>query len=802
MNKYMGHSPSKERNDGVWQTLKDHVEGVTNRTEEHVRYLIPKIPQLTVYARLTGLLHDLGKYRDDFQLHRLKWNPHEERHDPDLEERACPHSDAGAKFLERRLRLQPVEQWPAAELEERQELQFVIANHHGALRDVDALNDRLNKSEINEVIGLIKRAVVDTPELAKLLKGPLEPLPLAATERAFLIRVLFSALVDADRLDTESHGTPSKTELRAQHAAEPLEMEKLYERVQAEMDAKAALDALKPQPINALRRQMYTSALSHAADEPGFFRLTMPTGGGKTLTSLAFALQHAHHHGLRRVIYAVPFTTIIDQTAKEFRRVLEHPGEFKVLEHHSNLEVREPREGQEKQTTASDLATENWDAAVIVTTTVRLFQETLFGTRTSQLRRLHNMTGSVIVLDEVQSLPAHLLQPTLDALQFLVRYAQCSVVLCTATQPALNEELGFPALKNIRDLVPNAAFYFDELKRVKYDFRLDEATTWDELAQELKAEPQALCIVNTRQHAHDLYLKLGESAENFHLSTNMCPAHRKRELEVIRTRLKDGLPCRVISTQLIEAGIDVDFPRVYRALGPLEAIVQAAGRCNREGKLRNEAGELIDGQVIVFLPEEHKLPKGDYEIREFLSRSILHTLQDDPEKLHDPDVFLPYFKDVYARVSKAPPVRINGQDGKPAELDFHTAHARLHFQQVSAAFQMIEGDMMPVIIRGYEKEKVTALLTTIRDSPRKGERQDAWRALQQYTINIYAHQARKLLTPQDGKPPFLTPVPELVERATRLQVDPPEICQWPESAVYDAKLGIVTEFKDDLFTTL
>ncbi|MFC6619134.1 hypothetical protein [Deinococcus radiophilus] len=350
--------------------------------------------------------------------------------------------------------------------------------------------------------------------------------------------------------------------------------------------------------------------------------------------------------------------------------------------------------------------------------------------------------------------------------------------------------------------MPNAAFYFDELKRVSYEFRLDEATTWDDLAQELKAEPQVLCIVNTRQHAHYLYLKLGESVENFHLSTNMCPAHRKRELEVIRTRLKDGLPCRVISTQLIEAGIDVDFPRVYRALGPLEAIVQAAGRCNREGKLRNAAGKLIDGQVIVFLPEEHKLPKGDYEIRESLSRSILHTLKHVPEKLHAPDVFLPYFKDVYARVSKAPPVKINGQDGQPAELEFHTAHSRLHFQQVSAAFQMIEGDMMPVIIRGYEKEKVTALLTTIRDSPRKSERQDAWRALQQYTINIYAHQAKKLMTPQDGKPPFLTPVPELVERASRLQVDPPEICQWPETAVYDPKRGIVAEFKDDLFTSL
>ena len=547
------------------------MEGVTRLTEHHVRYL--RVPHLPVYARLTGLLHDLGKYRLAFQQNRLGWNSETEQPGT-FEEKAVPHSDAGAKVMQAIL---------DSNREDGNELPFVIANHHGRLRDVDALESRLDDTDLDEVRALLGLAMQDTPELADLLNAELPDLPLEGTGRAFLIRFLLGALVDADRLDTEGHGSPSKAKLRDHHRANQEEMSLLLARLEAEQDRKTAQDAADPQPINVLRREMYASALEHAPLAPGFFRLTMPTGGGKTLTSLAFALSHAQQHGLRRVIYAVPFTTIIDQTARVFRAVLEGEGEFKVLEHHSNLEVPERKEGQERQTSAPDLATENWDAPVIVTTTVRLFQETLYGTRTAQLRRLHNVSGSVIVLDEAQSLPAHLLQPTLDALQFLVQFAGCSVVLCTATQPALDERLGFPALANIRDLVPEAGHYFDALRRVDYDFRTADPTAWADLATELSTLAQVLCIVNTRQHAHDLYALLGDDEANFHLSTSMCPAHRKRELETIRTRLNQGRPCRVVSTQLIEAGVDVDFPRVYRAMGPLEAIVQAAGTATAKG---------------------------------------------------------------------------------------------------------------------------------------------------------------------------------------------------------------------------
>ncbi|BDP43474.1 CRISPR-associated helicase/endonuclease Cas3 (plasmid) [Deinococcus aetherius] len=760
---FMGHSPSREN--PRWQTLKDHVEGVTRRLEHHVRYI--GVPELTPHARLTGYLHDLGKYRERFQKHRLQWNPRTAQPEAFPEE-AVPHSDAGAKVIEHLLTM---------DREDRSELPFVIANHHGRLRDVDALNKRLNDAEVEEVLKLLDLALAEMPELGDLLDSKLPDLPLEGTERAFLIRLLLGALVDADRLDTEEHGSPGKARLRDLHAAEQGEMKLLLGRLQAEQDRKTAEDARDPKPINALRREMYASALDQAELPPGFFRLTMPTGGGKTLTSLAFALRHAHLKGLRRVVYAVPFTTIIDQTARVFRDVLEQEGEFKVLEHHSNLEVKEKQEGRENQTTATELATENWDASVIVTTTVRLFQETLFGTRTAQLRRLHNLTGSVIVLDEAQSLPAHLLNPVLDALSFLVKHARCSVVLCTATQPALDERLGFPALKNIRDLVPNAAHYFDALRRVEYEFRLTEPTPWPGLAAELLTHRQVLCIVNTRQHAHDLFGLLGKDEGHFHLSTNMCPVHRKRELASIRERLKAGLPCRVVSTQLIEAGIDVDFPRVYRAMGPLEAIVQAAGRCNREGGLGT-------GHVVVFRPEDHRMPKGDYQVRESLAGTVLR----ENANLHDPNVFAPYFRDVYARVNLAPPVQVMGKD-----TSFEKAHAGLYFEQVAAAFQMIEGEMVPVVIRGYDPARVDALLATIRDAHSKGESRDAWRALQGYTVNLYAHQAKTLAH-------LLTPVPELEERARRLDVDPPDIRQWPLTARYDDRLGIVAAFNDDPYT--
>lgn len=757
---YMAHSPTADN--PRWQTMREHVQGVSERIEAHVRYLARRLPHLMLHARLSAQVHDLGKYRDGYQMHRLQWHPDTAQFDPALPVWPVAHSDAGARLLQTEF---------CMVREVRSELPFVIASHHGALQDVGTLKARLDQTDMHELALLYGRAVRDTPELDALITGELPDLPLTGTARAHLIRMLLSALVDADRLDSENHASPSKAELRELYRVQEAEMSLLFGRLQDELEAKAAQDALNPKPINALRREMYRKALSHADLAPGFFSLTLPTGGSKTLTSLGFALQHAAAHGLRRVIYAEPFTTIIEQVAGELRRILEQPGEFKVLEHHSNFRIQEAENpAEEEYLSITELVTENWDVPVIVTTTVRLFQETLFGNRANQLRRLHNVSGSVIVLDEVQSLPAHLLQPTLDALQFLVDYAGCSVIFCTATPPALERRAVFPGLKGIRELVPDHQQYFKALQRVHYQFR-SEPVAWAELAAELSGLPQVLCIVNTRQHAADLFKALGTTAmvssdENYHLSTNMCPLHRQRTLVTIRARLAASLPCRMVSTQLIEAGVDVDFPAVYRALGPLESIVQAAGRCNREQRQQC-------GQVIIFVPTDNKLPQGDYPLRLRLAQTALK----EGANLHETTVMREYFQSVYQRAAYPPEVTLDG-GGVP----FKEAHSQLYFQQIAETYQMITGDLVPVLIRGYEPEQVKALLGIICHSRSKQERQLAWRGLQQHTINIYAAQAAKA-----GE--LLTDVPELTAKAEQAGYSPPTLRQF--AGVYDSRLGAV-----------
>lgn len=784
---YMAHSPSNKNlshDSKYWQTLKKHTEGVVELTVHHLRYVFPRVTGLLTYAKLAAYLHDLGKYRDDFQQQRLQWQPQERCYDPKLSIGKCQHSDAGAKFLDERLRVRPITKIAPFSYEECRELQFVVASHHGALRDIASLESRLGITDIKEVCGLLNKAVADMPEIGQLIKSDIMPLSISGSERAFLIRLLLSALVDADRLDTESHGTPDKTALRQK--SQP-SIDQLLTYLGQEMNAKSKKDTQNPRPVNQLRREMHKDALKHFAEQQGFFRLTVPTGGGKTLISMSFALKHAQHYDLRRVIYAAPFTTIIDQTAQEFRRIFEKNGELAVLEHHSNLEVGFSDRGQEEKSGLAELATENWDLPIIVTTTVRLLQETLFGNSTSQLRRLHNITGSVIILDEVQNLPAHLLEPTLDALRFLVKYCQCSIVLCTATQPALDESLGFPALDNIRDLIAQPEHYFENLQRVDYRLRLEKSISWPDLAGELAQHKQVLCIVNTRNHARELYQELDHQIDRpeecFHLSTMMCPSHRKKELDAIKRRLADNLPCRVVSTQLIEAGVDIDFPQVYRSMGPLDAIVQAAGRCNREAKLQR-------GMVTVFLPLDDKLPQGDYRVRRAVSDNILHDFVHTPENLQHPHIFNDYFRQVYDRVQLAPDVQIGSE-----RTSFRRAHAQLYFNAIADAYKIISENTIPVVIHNYNSDKIDQLLYTISNSNYKRERRLAWRALQQYVVNISPQQARQLAD-------VLTDVPQLTERARLLSVEPPQIKMLPISAQYHPKLGMLGELADDVFSGL
>jgi CRISPR-associated endonuclease/helicase Cas3 len=337
-----------------------------------------------------------------------------------------------------------------------------------------------------------------------------------------------------------------------------------------------------PTPVNVIRKEVLTACREAARDAAGLYSLTVPTGGGKTLSGLAFALEHAVRHGKSRIVYVIAYTSIIEQTAQVLSEIF---GPENVVEHHSNL-------APERETERSRLASENWDAPILVTTNVQFF-ESLYAARSSRCRKLHNLVNSVVILDEAQLLPPELLTPCVDVLNHLTRHYGVTVLLSTATQPAL------PGLDPAREIVPDKIRLYETLKRTEIRFpdSLQEPTDWETVAEELRRHEQALCVVNTRRDCYDLFRLMPEGT--IHLSALMCGEHRSQVIAEIKRHLKEGAPCRVISTQLVEGGVDLDFPVVYRALAGLDSIAQAAGRCNREGRL-NAEGRL--GVVRVFVP--------------------------------------------------------------------------------------------------------------------------------------------------------------------------------------------------------
>jgi len=411
--------------------------------------------------------------------------------------------------------------------------------------------------------------------------------------------MLFSALIDADRTATEAFCNPAQAVER--NGAKP-----------GITDLRAALDAFlqkkqstaPPTAVNGIRATVLADCLAAAPLSPGFFSLNVPTGGGKTYSSLAFGLAHAGIHDLRRVVMAIPFTSIIEQTADAYREALGSLPARSLIEHHSNIDPR-------KDTRHNKLAAENWDAPLVVTTNVQLY-ESLFAARGTPCRKLHRLARSVIVLDEAQTIPVELLRPTLMALKELVARYGCTVVLCTATQPALEKrekefEIGIDA-RDVRPIIRDVPALFVALRRVEVS-RLGKLAD-AELVARLAEEQAALCVVNTRPHAAKLYDALVARRGTqgcYHLSTFMCAQHRRDRLAEIRQRLKEGKPCRLISTQLIEAGVDVDFPAVYRAPGGFDSVAQAAGRCNREGSLERDGRPAL-GRVYVFDTESPPQP--------------------------------------------------------------------------------------------------------------------------------------------------------------------------------------------------
>lgn len=696
-----------------------------------------------LWAGLAGAWHDLGKARPGFQRHV--------RHDPDahIEGRITgaekTHAIAGA--LHAQSEFARCLDAKSADLLARV-LQYLIAGHHAGLADwqpqdghgglAPRLADAAARSEYEEALrGLAEageslRAVPDGATLlaaARALLGQREPLA-----RSLALRMLFSALVDADFLDTEAHFDDGKATRRADFPpldqyADQLQAHlcALSERVQANGQADS--------PVMAVRAQVQQACLASAAQPPGVFTLTVPTGGGKTLSSLAFALEHARRHGLRRVVYAIPYTSIIEQTAAVFSGIF---GEGRVIEHHSQAEAAPGSE-----TTASRLACENWDAPLIVTTNVQLF-ESLFANRPSRCRKLHRLAGSVIVLDEAQMLPPEFLQPILDALNVLLARYRISLLLCTATQPVLTDRSSFDPRKGLRGLpqprpiIPAPERLFEQLRRTDIRWPTDLSTPVElpRLAEQVQAEPCALVILNTRKDAIDL-ARLLPRESTCHLSAAMCGAHRAQVIDDIRTRLERrsagaGDTLHVVSTQLIEAGVDVDFPVVWRALAGLDSIAQAAGRCNREGRL---AGRLGQVRVVV-----RPIPRLLAQLRSAAETTVSLHAEGLPDALA-PEAFERYFRLFYARQKS------HDVHGIVDLLSETTAPMEFNFRSAADHFKLIDDEgRASLLIPLHRKLAGHAHLEPLVTQLARGDTA-RWllRSVQRYVLNIRQRQLDELL---------------------------------------------------------
>jgi len=676
-----------------WHLLIDHLIGVA----ELARGFAEPFGAGALAYQL-GLWHDVGKSNPDFQayLRRCHRDPNYKGHGPD-------HKAAGSALAVQHLPL----------------LAMLVQGHHGGLRTKNECDVWLNKRRAEDVeIGGRTPAVEAAVERMRALLPALDPsarLPVPAFVKGartteFFLRMLFSALVDADFIDTERHFNAGKAALRAPTVGIP----ELLERFAV---SQSQLTGQGDNLVSQARDAMYQDCVRAADEPPGLFRLAIPTGGGKTRSAMAFALRHALRHGLQRIIVAVPFISITEQTADVYRSIFQADDDRVVLEHHSGGGQRDEADDYSPQERWRRMAAENWDAPVIVTTTVQLF-ESMFGNRTTVCRKLHRLAGSVIILDEVQALPPHLLAPILDGVQQLCAHYGTTVVLSTATQPAFESVKPFAELQ-AREIVPDAARWFTALKRVSYDWQLDRPLGWAEVAAQLRAAPQALAVVNTKKDALALLDALGD-AETLHLSTLLCGAHRRAVIAEVKQRLKAGQPCRLVSTQVIEAGVDLDFPLVLRALGPLDRIIQAAGRCNREGRLER-------GRVIVFEPAEGGLPQGAYRTATNLTRVELGRGDLDPD---DPAHVRRYFRQLFSTLDL---------DSKQIQR----LREGLHYPEIAAQFRMIDEATEDVIITTYgdRQQQIKADIALLRAEPTR--RREALRRLQPYTVAIFTRDAER-----------------------------------------------------------
>jgi CRISPR-associated endonuclease/helicase Cas3 len=711
METFYAHS-AKGRSDRTragWELLRDHLSDVAERASS---FAVPL--DSADEARLAGWLHDLGKYSETF-IRRLEGF-----------ERGLDHWSAGA--------------WAALTRHRSVAAALAVQGHHIGLQSPDSLRDleaperfernhprglRLTETDFPALLARLAADGVEVPEVkTRLFQGS----GLKASTMLD-VRMLFSALVDADFIETEAHFARGAGGRKVYRASGPsLRPEEALALLLADVADLQARSRATPE-VTRLRNDLLQASLE-AGDDPGrVFTLSAPTGTGKTLAMLAFGLRQALAHGRSRIVVAVPYLSIIEQTVKVYRELLAPAfGDHYVLEHHSLAGTRGTEgDGQSAVDETARLLSENWDAPLVVTTSVQLL-ESLFANRPSACRKLHRLADSVILLDEVQTLPPQLAVPTLATLSHLAARYRSTVVFATATQPAFTHldskvrELA-PTGWAPREIAGPSLGLYERARRFQAVWRLEAPLPWPALADELADVGSALCIVNLKRHALALAAELqGRGVPGlFHLSTNLCPAHREQVLAGVRGRLDARQPCLLVSTQCVEAGVDVDFPAVYRALGPLDAIAQAAGRCNRNGRIRG------GGTVHVFRPVEESYPEKGYEQAATVTGSLFKVRGPEGMDLQSPELFDLYYRTLYDLTGIAA-----ADQGKAKNLS--DAIKRLDFQETAELYRLIDQDAISVLVP-YDPEAFEVLSEELREAGRPSRE---WiRSARRHAISLY-----------------------------------------------------------------
>lgn len=705
---------------GDWHPLQEHLTSVAKLAGQFSNNLAWQDE-----VRLAGLLHDLGKYADRFQarLHGL--------------DSGLDHWSQGA--------------WVALAEHQAIAAALAIQGHHVGLQRANKDALRLMNPQRLTQNHPFRLALSDADHMRLKLRAEADGLFFQTPEQTALspkngmayavasmldVRLLFSCLVDADFLDTEAHFEGNAKGKRPRPEGPKLDASAALLALDAYMEKLRGATSAQAE-VRQARQDLWSAAECAGKMQPGLFTLTAPTGSGKTLAMLKFALEHAARHNLKRVVLAVPFLSVIEQTAHEYRKVFKSfPGNF-VLEHHSlaglgvEAEQHDAEGASERQ---RRLLAENWDAPIVLTTNVQLL-ESLFSNRPSSCRKLHNLMESVIMFDEAQSLPTGLAVPTLAALSYLSSAYHSSVVFATATQPAF-DTLHSAVTKHAAqgwqpdEAVPKHAGMFCMLKRVEVSWpKNGEKRGWGELATDLYSDnaKQVLCVVNLKRHVLALLDELAGTEGLFHLSTNMCAEHRRDVLKKVRARLKAGQTCRLISTQCVEAGVDLDFPLVYRALAPLEAIAQAAGRCNREGKL-NEQSRL--GKVVVFEPNTEEELRRCYPTHAYyqaaeVTRTML--IQHGDLNINDPALFRDYYRRLYDL-------------NNPANLNqaLNDAITALDFPEVAKHYRLIDQNTIQILVPWAERWEE---FDTLRNEAERVGISAKWmRRAQGLAVSIYLAQ--------------------------------------------------------------